>query len=85
VKDNINVKILACGESLRAYRLAFARTGLAIAIFTQGLTKVQKRLYFYQFGKLPCGKSKRSRMVKKRNRKIQDWYFKNYSVLGAKK
>lgn len=32
-------------------------------------------LFKKKFGKLPCGKSQRSRMVKKRNKKIFDWYF----------
>ena len=39
--------------------------------FVYGLAKQQ---YHLEFGKLPCGKSKRSRINKKRKKKIMKWF-----------
>lgn len=66
---------------LQRFAEATIQSALAAANFGlhyRWLVAKAKSEYIETHGKLPCGKSQRSRMVKKRNKKVMDWFNRKY-------
>lgn len=82
VIDKFTPAMQVFGERIKAFNEATiwaAKVNAAIAGSIHGSIHHARIEYKKQFGTLPCGKSQRTRMVKKRNKKIMEWFDKETS------
>ncbi len=67
-------QIYKLGDKLKAFSTAFLIANEVGIAFRHILEIGAMAEYKKKFGRLPCGKSTRPRMVKKRNKIVMDWF-----------